>query len=764
MASHTAPRLLVELAPHSVQLALIGAGGKLDGLRECAAEAGAVTAALAEIAPGGKPANVQVLMVPATGFVMRAGKEEAASIRTAKSLLARAESAPHGLSAPLNIAAFDGTTGQRVDTVGSTPWVLAGVAAGQLDAAKARLDGLGLPAAEPRLALPVRIGAVVTALQDMPEATRVLVWQVGETDAQLACVSASGCEAAGVTTAGFTQIFEAVQAGLGLKFRAAATKLFFNAGYDFSETAGPVAERLAAVLRPAIAALGCTPTALHVAGLPAGQVWLEKAVAEALELVRFSPDMAAFCAQRGLSGGAVNATLPESSLGVLYAASTGGAGEAPWQPVWLDANAPAPAPAAPAPKPAAPAGKPAASATAPVAKPASAPAQAPAPAPVAKPEPVVVASAQPKAAPVAAKPAAAAAAAPAPAVASAPAAAAVPAAKPVTPAPVVKPAAPAPATVPAPAPVMAAAKVVAPEPVAVVAPKAVIKEVSVASEPAVAAEVAPMTEEVVQAPKKKPVALLAAIAAVVVLGGAGIFFMTGGPAAPVEETAPAAVQLSPEEILLREQETARMLAEELKTPRSFRNDRYSFEVSDRGFLRKMVGLGNKTIIDELGWLELQGMYTGSAKPFNAGTMNDADYKPSINKVVRDGKVVFEIKGVHPRFSVDTLVTCMPASVIVETVFTPVNMDDPRGPLACVYKVAMNRPSLSLGQNATVEPGSIGFSTKSGTALIKFNGDVWGRPGEEGKQSILVGSNLVFFHFTGKAAPKNNVLRAEFTLP
>jgi len=41
---------------------------------------------------------------------------------------------------------------------------------------------------------------------------------------------------------GFPQIFEAVQAGLGLKFRSAAAKLFFNNDYDFSETAGPVAE------------------------------------------------------------------------------------------------------------------------------------------------------------------------------------------------------------------------------------------------------------------------------------------------------------------------------------------------------------------------------------------------------------------------------------------------------------------------------------------------------------------------------------------
>jgi hypothetical protein len=745
MASQTTPRLLVELATHSVQLALVDAGGRLAGVRRCAVDAGAVAAALAELSPGASVTNVQALLVPSEGFVVRSTAEEAASMRTVKSLLARAESAALSLTPPLSVVAFDSASGRRVDTVGAAPWVLAGAATELVDAAKAQLTDLGLPAADVGLALPVSIGAVVAALQDMPESTRVLVWQIGETDARLACISAGGCEAAGVTEAGFTQIFEAVQAGLGLKFRAAASKLFFNDSYDFSETAGPVAERIAAALRPAITALGCAPTVLHVSGLPAGQAWLAKAVASALDLAPLSPDMAAFCAQRGLTGPGVTADLPASALGLLFKASGGGQDEQTWQPGWLDINAPVPV-VAPAPAPKAVAPAPAPEVKAPVAPKPAPVAPAPKPAPVsvpAAPVPVAAApapAAKPAPAPVAAAPAPAPAPAPAkPAPAPNKGGKQAPAQKPITPAPVIKPAAPEPVatippTQPAPAPVAEA-------PVAVAAP----------AHNATAA-------------KKKPVALFAAIAAVVVLGGVGAVLMTGNSGGGDEKAPAAPVAETQVEQRLREEEMARMLAEELKTPRSFRNERYSFEVSDRGFLRKLVGVGNRTIIDEFGWLELQGTFTGTSKPFYAGTISDNEYVPSINKTIKDGRVVFEIKGKHPRFSIETLVTCLPTSLRIHTVFTPIDLEEARGPISGVYMVKMNRQSLSLGQRAEVAPGSVTYSTQSGPVVMKFNGDAWGQAGEAGKQTVAVGSNLVFFYFAGGTDPKHNVLTTELTLP
>lgn len=253
MASQSAPRLIAELGAHSLQLACVDASGRLVGYKQCGVDAASVASALGGLSPCTTVSSVQAVLVSSSGFVLRAAAEEAASMRTPKSLLGRAETAGAALAPPFSVVAFDSATGLRVDTVGSTPWVLAGIATERLDAAKSQLEAFGLSAPVVQLALPVRIGSVVAALQDMPESTRVLVWQIGETNSQIACVSAAGCEAVGEMPVGFPQIFEAVKAGLGLKFRAAATKLFFNADYDFSETAGPIAERLAALLRPAIA-------------------------------------------------------------------------------------------------------------------------------------------------------------------------------------------------------------------------------------------------------------------------------------------------------------------------------------------------------------------------------------------------------------------------------------------------------------------------------------------------------------------------------
>ena len=720
MATPAPSRLLVELAAHSVQLLAVDAAGQILSYVECTPDAASVTAALAQIGANAGPAQVQALLYPSPSFVVRSSGEESASIRTVKSLWARAEGAAQTGTDSFKAVAFDSATGSRVDTVGSSPWVIVGAASEQLDAANVRLESLGLAAAEVNLGLPARLGAVALTLQDLPESTRVLVWQIGETDARLACVSASGCEAVATIPVGFAQLFDAVQAGLGLRFRAAATKLFFNASYDFTDAAGPIAERLAALLRPAITALGVTPTTLHVAGLPTGQAWLAKALSSALELDLLNPDLPAFCAQRRLSGLGAESGLSVAALGLLLQASHRDGGEAPWLPSWLDSSAAAVVVPAPAPAPVAPA---------PVAAPSAPVKVAPA-----APEPVL-AAAEPVPAPAGAGPKPVAAAKPA--VAGA--------AKPAQPVASVKPAV-----------VAAAAKAV--KPVAK-SPAAVV--------PAVEATPLGAEESAVEAaavvPKKKPVALLAAVAAVVVLGGLGAVMFSGGGAAKAGAVAEV-VKVSPEELQRREQEKARLEAEELASPRSFRNTNYSFEVSDRGYLRKLTDKNKRVLVDEFGWIELQGSFAGTGKPFTAGTMSDSDFTPSVTKAVREGTVVFEIKGTHARFNLTTLVTCLPKSLRVETVFTPIQMTEYRGPLALVYSVKMNRSALALGQRGVVTPGAVSFETQSGAVGMKFDPAIWGPVGEAGKQTVTVGGNLVLFNFAGGAEPQNNVLNSELVLP
>jgi hypothetical protein len=282
------------------------------------------------------------------------------------------------------------------------------------------------------------------------------------------------------------------------------------------------------------------------------------------------------------------------------------------------------------------------------------------------------------------------------------------------------------------------------------------------SDAALSAEESAVDEVV--APKKKPVALLAAVAAVVVLGGLGAVLFTGGGGGNAQ-TAPAATVVSAEELQRQEQKNALFLAEEMASPRTFRNEKYSLEVSDRGYLRKLTDSSKRVLVDELGWIELQGAYVGTGKPFTAGTMADSDFTPSVTKTVREGKVVFEISGTHARFTLKSVITCLPLSVKVETVFTPIQMTEYRGPLSLVYSVKMNRASLALGQRGVITPGKASFASQAGPVELKFDPAVWGPVGEANKQAVTLGGNMVWFNFAGSSTePKNNVLNAELVLP
>src|SRR5690606_4256940 len=111
-----------------------------------------------------------------------------------------------------------------------TPWVLAAVDAGSITAARETLTGLGLAPSDLTIAAPAILGAVATSLSAGETALVVLP---GEDDAQLAWVGSGGVQSVAAAPVGFADIYEAVQRGLGLKFKAAAGKLFFNETYDF---------------------------------------------------------------------------------------------------------------------------------------------------------------------------------------------------------------------------------------------------------------------------------------------------------------------------------------------------------------------------------------------------------------------------------------------------------------------------------------------------------------------------------------------------
>jgi hypothetical protein len=705
MATSTSPRLLVELSAHSVQLLALDASARLTGYAECALEAAAVTAALAQIGAEVNPGRVQARIVPAAGFVVRAKPEEAGKFRSVQGLLARAQAVAQAEPAAFQAVAFDSCTGVQVDALGSVPWVIEGTGVAQLESAQARLESLGLRGAELSLAFPARIGAVVMALQDLPESTRVLVWQIGENTSQLACVCAAGCEAVATFPIGCGSIFEAVQAGLGLRFRAAATKLFFNADYDFTDAAGAIAERLAVLLRPAIASLGVTPTSLYVVGLPNAQAWLTKALASALEIDLLAPDIAAFAAQRNLSGPALASGLPATSLGLLVQAAERQASESPWLPRWLDATAPVVA---------------------------SAPATAPA-------VPVVIAA-------------------------------------PAKPVPVPAGAVAAKTVTQAPSATADAGKSVAPvapvknnkaKPVAPVPPAA---ETAVEAQPEAATPVVAA---------KKPVALLAAVAGVVVLGGLGaVLFLGKGktdavPAVPVATVpaAPAAPVVSAEELKIKEQEKAFALVQKLSASRSFRNEKYSFEVSERGYLTRITDSNNRVLVDQLGWLELVGNADGGkGKAFRAANSDTPEvsvaFNPSITRSVRDGKEVFEINVTNSKFTLSSLITCLPNSISVEAVFKPLKMAVTRGQLSLDYAIKLNAGALgSKPFSGGLLDGAAKFTTVEGPLVVKFDKTLWQPKSDDNKKQVVkVYDGQMVFNFVDDTDPNNNVLKMEMILP
>ena len=369
----TANRVFLEISPHSLQIAVI-AGRRLVACGDYAFDE---KEALAAFIASNDVKNVALALVsPRQSFVRLSGGE-GVTVRSEEGLLACAQAMSTGLSAPLSAVACDAITGKQVDPVGQEPWLLAGTTVDCLTAARDQLAALGLPTPTlTALALPAQLGTVVATLQDMPASARVAVLALGENDSVLCLVAAGGVEAVRPVAVGYTQIFDAVQVELGLKFRAAAPKLFFNASYDFADAAEKIAARLAASVQGVLSEFGDRPGILHVTNLPEKQEWLGLAMGQALGMTAWTPDAAKICSQLEMQV-AAEITPKANTLRLIQLAASNDATKTAWLPFPLG-NRPkpaatpmvAPAPVAAAPKKpvvASPAAKSSAAVTKPVA-------------------------------------------------------------------------------------------------------------------------------------------------------------------------------------------------------------------------------------------------------------------------------------------------------------------------------------------------------------------------------------------------------------
>ncbi len=717
MASPTA---FAELAPHSLHLAVLS-GRKLIAVRAFSTDAKADIAAF--VAEHKLAGVVRASLLAPKGYLHRSAEAESGAVRQPAALQSHLAKLPHGLDGNPVAVVCDAATGSALDATRVAPWVLAAVDSESLGAAKETLSSLGLAPADLTLAAPNHLGVVASSLA-ADEVALVLI--PGENEASLAWVAADGVRAVASAPLGYARIFEAVQHGLGLKFKAAAGKLFYNENYDFAEAAPKIAAELAEVLKPSLA--GNPAASLHIAGLTPTQAWLGGGLASALGLKAWSPATADLVSRLGLES-AVN-PLP-ASAGALASLAAAGAADSAWVQPTLEALLARPKTAVPFPKAAAPA--------------------APAPAaPAIKAAPAMKPAAAAAPAPKAAAPKAAAAAAPAPAA---------PAPRPVE-AVSVQQTAPAPAAGGAPRKSNKGAIFIAGG-VALVAavvglamhfrsPRDRQAAQGAPAQQSAPAETTPAATETVPqpaAPTPTPRPSTPAIAPI--------------PApAPIVVTPPAATTGN---AAVSGSSTDQFAAD----PRKFGNERYRFEVTEKGFIQALATPRDEVLVESAAGISLQGSYVGTdgrRKWFNVGGVDDVGYQATVRKSVRDGVTVFDVRVTHPRFELEQTFHCLPESVRVTARFNPINLRDPRGVIAAVHSVRLSPVALNPSLRMRASADNFAYAMKAGTLRIGFDNTVWARDGADGRQTIIAGENGVAFHFTENTDQRRNTLSYEILMP
>lgn len=669
----TASVVFAELTAHTLSLAVLSAR-KITALRSFSLDA--TTDIAAFVAEHQISGVTRASLLGSQNFFHPSSEEESTAVRQPAALLAHIAKLPHGFAGTPFSVVVDAVNGSLPSPAAPAPWIAIAVEASEISVAKSKLTELGLAPSAITLAAPVQFGVISASLAAGETA---LVLLPGENDAHLAWVGSDGTHALAVVPAGYSQIFEAVQTGLGLKFKTAAGKLFYNENYDFSEAAPKVASALAPAIQSFLA--DAPATHFHVVGLISSQAWLVNNLAASLKLTPWAPAGAALASHLTLEASAVPITA--STVGVLPLASAG-ANDAPWVQSPLETQVT----------------KVKASASAPAAKPA---APTPSAQPAPKPAPAVIES-------VKAQPAAKQASAPKPVASKPPAAA--PAAK----------AAPAPAAKSMTGPIIIGTTVVVVA--AVVGLAAFFKRP--ASRPST---------------KQPPEAASPSVTA-------------SKPVATAAPTPPPAPVITSVDRFASDQ-------------RKFGNDRYLFEVADKGFIQALSTMSGEVLVESAAGISLQGSYVGTdgrRKWFNVGGVDDAGYVASVKKSVQAGITIFDVTVTHPRFELTQTFSCLPGSIKVAARFNPINLRDPRGVIAAVHSVRLSPVALNPSQRMQAATDSFTYSMKAGKLAVSFDSAFWVRDGIDGRQTVIAGENGVAFHFAESTEPNRNTLSYEISVP
>ncbi|TAG33746.1 MAG: hypothetical protein EAZ36_00245 [Verrucomicrobia bacterium] len=305
----------VELTAHSLYIAVLK-GRTLVAARAFSLDAKSDIASF--VAEHQLSGSVRAAVLGPRNFLHRSSEAESGAIRQPAALQGHAGKLPHGLGGAPTAVVVDAATGAALDATRVSPWILAAVDAQAVARGRDTLAVFGLTPADVTLAATLHLGAVIGSI-NAGETALVII--PGDDDAQLAWVTTEGVRAVATARIGYGDIYEAVQRGLGLKFKAAAGKLFYNESYDFGDAAPKIAEPIADTLKGVLAERPADY--IQIVGLIPAQNWLLAEISKVLGVKIWSTSGAAFAAKLGLSGDAT--ALSAHSAAVVQLAAAGSA-------------------------------------------------------------------------------------------------------------------------------------------------------------------------------------------------------------------------------------------------------------------------------------------------------------------------------------------------------------------------------------------------------------------------------------------------------
>jgi len=317
----------------------------IEELREASLDnKSAVDQALSAVFPatGATTPNVLCSLRPRNRFFLLATEKDTPKVPSLAAMRALVGNSPFASAGPSELIGVDAHSGLPIDGKSGNRLLLAGAPKESLDGMRATLGEWKI-APSRLVAATVGLLGVISAEQQRAKAGPVLVWEIGESTSDLFLVGAQGLEIVKRLPFGLDRVADGVQAELNLKFRGAATKLFFNEYFDFSENGPRITSRVAGSLQPVIAEIaggGVSPTALLCTGLVSRQNWFTQQMAKSLNLAPWQPDVIAWCSSAGLTfiGNTLQPKLSPSwlgLLGVMGAVQPDRAdADSAWQPAW----------------------------------------------------------------------------------------------------------------------------------------------------------------------------------------------------------------------------------------------------------------------------------------------------------------------------------------------------------------------------------------------------------------------------------------------